>query len=405
LLDELDDRIEGIVGVVEQDIAFLDGSEDAGRGLEGQQLGWRKRGELEIRPVHEVGKVHHAHEVERTAELEHPFVVELEMLAEEMKDRLGRIGLDFETHGRAAPKVAQLLLDLLEQVFRLFVVDVEIAVPGNSEGMGADDAVTGKKVPGAQFDDFAEEDESLRAAFVRRDLHEPGQNARHGQDRGEVLGLGRVRIVDRNDDVKGLVGDLRKGVGLVDGQRGQRRMDLLGEVVLGPGALCGGELGGGLESDLLFRERGDEQVVPAVILLVYQFADFREGPLQLLARRQAIDAGFAASGVLLLQEAGDADLEEFIEVGADDGEELGAFEQRVGLVLGLLQHAAIKSQPAQLAVGIDDLAAPGLGRDGLAGLGGDLGGTWFGALGGRHGGGGREWLCRCQRANEAEPGP
>jgi hypothetical protein len=54
-----------------------------------------------------------------------------------------------------------------------------------------------------------------------------------------------------------------------------------------------------------------------------------EGALELFARGEAVDARLAAARVLLLHQAGDADLEEFVEVGADDGEELGALEQGV----------------------------------------------------------------------------
>ena len=43
---------------------------------------------------------------------------------------------------------------------------------------------------------------------------------------------------------------------------------------------------------------------------------------------------------------GDLHLEEFVEVGTDDGEELEAFEQRIGRVQGFIQHALIEFEPA-----------------------------------------------------------
>ena len=55
----------------------------------------------------------------------------------------------------------------------------------------------------------------------------------------------------------------------------------------------------------------------------------------------------------LLLDAGDADLEEFIEIGGDDAEKAEAFEQRLAFVLGFLQYAAIEGQPAQLAVDVE----------------------------------------------------
>ena len=47
---------------------------------------------------------------------------------------------------------------------------------------------------------------------------------------------------------------------------------------------------------------------------------------------------------------GDAHLEELIQVGADDAEELHPLQQRVLRVQRLLQHAVIKLQPAQLPI-------------------------------------------------------
>ncbi len=45
------------------------------------------------------------------------------------------------------------------------------------------------------------------------------------------------------------------------------------------------------------------------------------------------------AGVHLLLKPGDPHLEEFVQVGAGDGEELEPLEQRVGVVSNLFQHA------------------------------------------------------------------
>ena len=52
----------------------------------------------------------------------------------------------------------------------------------------------------------------------------------------------------------------------------------------------------------------------------------------------------------LLLQPRHAHLEEFVEVGADDGEELQPFEQRIGGIQRLVEHALVEFQPAQLAV-------------------------------------------------------
>jgi hypothetical protein len=49
-------------------------------------------------------------------------------------------------------------------------------------------------------------------------------------------------------------------------------------------------------------------------------------------------------------EAGDADHEEFVEVGAENGKELDAFEQRVGIILGLFEDAGLELEQAEFAI-------------------------------------------------------
>ena len=51
-----------------------------------------------------------------------------------------------------------------------------------------------------------------------------------------------------------------------------------------------------------------------------------------------------------LFEGGDADFEEFVEVGADDGEEFESFEKGLGWILGLFEDALIKGKPAELTI-------------------------------------------------------
>jgi hypothetical protein len=46
-----------------------------------------------------------------------------------------------------------------------------------------------------------------------------------------------------------------------------------------------------------------------------------------------------------LQDAGDANLDELVQIAGRDGQKLHPLEERIGLVLGLLQHAAIEAEP------------------------------------------------------------
>ncbi len=67
---------------------------------------------------------------------------------------------------------------------------------------------------------------------------------------------------------------------------------------------------------------------------------------------QAVGRTFLDAEQLLTLEAGDADHEEFVEIGAGDRQEAQPLQQRMGAVAGLLQHAAVEREPAQLPVEI-----------------------------------------------------
>jgi hypothetical protein len=67
--------------------------------------------------------------------------------------------------------------------------------------------------------------------------------------------------------------------------------------------------------------------VPAAVLFLDLGGDDEVDAAELLAGAEAIEAGFDDVGVDLLDEAGDADFEELVEVGGDDGEELEALER------------------------------------------------------------------------------
>ena len=51
-----------------------------------------------------------------------------------------------------------------------------------------------------------------------------------------------------------------------------------------------------------------------------------------------------------LLEGGDADFEELVQVGADDGEEFEPFEKGLGRVLSLLKNAMIELKPTEFSI-------------------------------------------------------
>jgi hypothetical protein len=57
-----------------------------------------------------------------------------------------------------------------------------------------------------------------------------------------------------------------------------------------------------------------------------------------------------------LEDSGDADLDELVEVARGDGEKFDALEERVGGVVGFFQNAAVELEPTLVAI---DEAATG----------------------------------------------
>ena len=75
-------------------------------------------------------------------------------------------------------------------------------------------------------------------------------------------------------------------------------------------------------------------------------------PRQLLGRRQPIrrEILWLETGVKLLLQPGDTNLEELVQVRADDRQKLDPFQAGVGPIRRLLQHACIELEPAQFAI-------------------------------------------------------
>ena len=221
LFDEIDDGVEGIVGVVEQDLVFADMIENRASLAQGRQFGGGERRVFEIGAVGQLVKAHQPEQVEGPLQPEGVVVGEIEITAEDVEEFLGDTGFDLEPDGGAAAEIAQLLLDFFEQVVGFLVVDVEIAVARHAKRMGTVDRVAGEKRVGAKLDDFAEKNVALRALGTGLDLDDARENPRHGEDDHQLFRFGRVGIVERHEHIEGFIADLGKGMELVDRQRGE----------------------------------------------------------------------------------------------------------------------------------------------------------------------------------------
>ncbi len=100
------------------------------------------------------------------------------------------------------------------------------------------------------------------------------------------------------------------------------------------------------------RSSAVPQVVPDVELVAQHPPCARLHGGQLLLGVVAVGRHLVGAGVQLLERRRHPDHEELVEVRRRDGEELHAFEQRVGGVARLIEHALVELEPAQLTVDI-----------------------------------------------------
>jgi hypothetical protein len=85
-------------------------------------------------------------------------------------------------------------------------------------------------------------------------------------------------------------------------------------------------------------------------MLADQLVDAGADRAELLGCGAPVRGALAAGGGDLVQQPRDADLEELVEVRGEDGQELGALQQRVALVASLVEHARVEVEPRELAV-------------------------------------------------------
>ncbi len=189
-----------------------------------------------------------------------------------------------------------------------------------------------------QLDDVAEEGEALAV----RDAEDARKDPRHRDD-GTAKFAGR-RVAEQSQQVESFVRQDGEGVRRVDRERGQRRQDVTVEAGRKFRARRLSQLFAGEHVDAVRGEGWQEFLLPAGLLGVDQGAgalqDFGE---ELLGRGMA-------GGFLLLHDAGDADLEELVEVRADDGQEADAFEERDGFVFGEFEDSTVETKPAEFAI-------------------------------------------------------
>ena len=130
----------------------------------------------------------------------------------------------------------------------------------------------------------------------------------------------------------------------VDRQGREHGIDVLLELVDQVGAVVVVEPLPVGEHDAVLRQAGSHRLEEDLDLALDQLLYLGPHAPELLGGAVAVALGTEAGGVLVL-EAGDTNLEELVEVLAEDGEELGPLEQRERLVLGQGEDSGVEVEP------------------------------------------------------------
>ena len=271
-------------------------------------------------------------------------LAEVELALEELAHLVGDVVADLEADGSAELAAAQLDLDGRQQVLGLLLLEGEVGVAAHAEGGRGLHLHPGEQLAEVRGDHLLERDEPLAIGHH----HEPRQEVGH-LDAGEAP-LGGDRIAEQHREVQREVRDVRERVPGVDGERREHREDALLEGLDEELLVVVVEVVPPGEAHAVVGQRRDDLVEEQPLLSVDEDLHALAHLDQLLAGGAPVRRGGAEPGGHLLLEAGHADLEELVEVLAEDGQELGPLEQRHRVVGGQGEHPLVEVEPGELAV-------------------------------------------------------
>src|SRR5260370_5731607 len=143
---------------------------------------------------------------------------------------------------------------------------------------------------------------------------------------------------------------MRKGMNCIHRERRQYRKNFLLKVFARPGGAFRAQLRNIANANPVFCQLRKQFLVPKLVLVCDQLVGAALDLIKRLGRTQAVRCDIACLAFDLLFDAGNADLEEFVEVRTEDATNLHPLDQWLGRVLCFLQNATIELEPAQLAI-------------------------------------------------------
>ncbi len=345
LAQELDHRLEALIGMVDQQVALLYRLEQVGALSQLARPGRHEWRPAQLRVLDVIDQLVHPHQVDRPVDLEHGFARQLELFLQMGLQRRRTGAQHFEPDRVAEVALREFHPHRLAQVVHLALIDRQIGIARHPE--------LGKPADLPAREEFLQVRANRRrqqhkCLFARRELRRqrdhPRQHARDLQDRDSRWSPEGVLALELDDEVQRLVQHLRERVRGVEADRRQQRSHFALEIVTHPGALLRIALRVIDDHDAMpFERRHDRPVVEVVLPLDQAMRTFDHHRIRRCDRARR-------AGANLLGQVRHPDLEEFIEVGRDDADVAQPLRQRNRSTQGHRQHAFVERKQRQLPV-------------------------------------------------------
>ncbi len=273
---------------------------------------------------------------------------ETEIRLQAVDDFLVGTRLNFQAHRRTLPAAVKLHVHRFQDAAGLLFLEIEVAVARDAKGGGGKYFVAVVKPLGECVNDVMQKD-ILDAVLGRREAHQAGQSARHGDDSQINLRAAPLAL-EQKGEAERLVQDMGKRVGGIHGHGREKRFDRLRVEIFDVLASFGAQIAASENANRFGVERGNEIVAPAFVLLVHEIVDFRGEVGKRLLRNAAVSTRLAISVLHLLHQAGEAHFDEFVQVARGDAQKLYALEQRIAGIARLFEDPLVELHPGQVTI-------------------------------------------------------
>ena len=153
VLDEFDDRVEAFVGMMQEHVLFAHHFEDIGVWRQSRIARGLKDAILQLREGVICDQRRQVRHRERTVQPVQIHFSEIKKLEKQFAEIFRTIRCHFQAHRVAAARTPQFLLDAAQKIIGFFLVDIEIAVPGDPKSVRAIEEQAGEKIGDVTFDE------------------------------------------------------------------------------------------------------------------------------------------------------------------------------------------------------------------------------------------------------------